>query len=297
MSWAHWKPSPLGRLLILAPLRIEARALRQGVRSAAVVRTGMGPKAATRMGERVVALADGGPVAVAGFCGGLRSEIRTGDVIVASELQGPGGVVSLPSAAAVAEVLRSAGLTVYVGPIVASDRVAFGARRARAAADGSIGVDMESYWLLEDHAHRAAQPEGQAARGPAALVRAVSDRVGGVLFGGMLPAGWLRAYRSLVRAGAALELWAEGLAPAFAIVGRYRPKSIGGSDDRTQRDVPERTGHALRYGVLLHTHIPYGARESGRRAQGSLGGERHVRRRARLTRELRHCLSSALRLH
>ena len=177
----------------------------------------MGPEAATRAGERVVVLAGGGPVAVAGFCGGLRPEIRTGDVIVASEVRGPGGVVSLPSALGGGRGSRSAGLTVHVGPMVSSDRVAFGSRRARAAADGSIGVDMESYWLLEDYAGPGRQaPLGS---GPAAVVRAVSDTAGGSFFGGMLPAGWLRAYRSLVRVGAALERWADGLVPAFAIVG------------------------------------------------------------------------------
>jgi 4-hydroxy-3-methylbut-2-en-1-yl diphosphate reductase len=210
MSCAGWRDSLLGRLLILAPLGMEVRALRRGVRSGAMVRTGMGPEAATRAGRRVVALAAGGPVAVAGFCGGLRPEIRTGDVIVASEVRGPGGVVILPSAPAVAEALRSAGLTVHLGPMVSSDRVAFGSRRARAAADGSIGVDMESYWLLEDYAGPQTRPLG-----PAAVVRAVSDTVGERFFGGMLPTGWLRAYRSLARVGAALQVWADGLGPSI----------------------------------------------------------------------------------
>ncbi len=170
----------------------------------------MGPKAATRTAERVVALAGGGPVAVAGFCGGLRPEIRTGDVIVASEVRGPTGVVSLPCAPEVAQALRLAGLTVHLGPIAASDRVAFGTRRARAAADGSIGVDMESYWLLEDYVDLPAPSAG-----PAVVVRAVSDTIGGKLLGGVLPTGWLKAYRSLGRVGAALELWAGALGPSI----------------------------------------------------------------------------------
>jgi len=205
-------------MLILAPLMIEAWALRRGVRaatvdgrpvgaglpSATVIRTGMGPKAATRMGERVAVLAGGGPVVVAGFCGGLRPEIRAGDVIVASEVRGPGGVLSLPSAAAVAEMLRSAGLSVHVGPIVASERVALGGRRARAAADGALGVDMESYWLLENYAGSGIHPPDSVA-----VVRAVSDTAGEMLLGGMLPAGWLKACRSLVRVGARLDPWTD----------------------------------------------------------------------------------------
>ena len=208
-------------MLILAPLIIEAWALRRGVRaatvdgrpvgagfpSAAVVRTGMGPKAASRMGERIAVLAGGGPVVVAGFCGGLRAEIRTGDVIVASEVRGPDGVLNLSSAPAVAEMLRSAGLSVHVGPILASDRVALGGRRAQAGADGSLGVDMESYWLLKDYAgSRTELPDSVA------VIRAVSDTTGEIVLGGMLPAGWLRAYQSLISVGARLDRWAGGAA-------------------------------------------------------------------------------------
>jgi 4-hydroxy-3-methylbut-2-en-1-yl diphosphate reductase len=208
LSGSDKSATALPQLLILAPLRIEVRALRRGVRSTAVIRTGMGPEAAARAGERVVALAGGGPVAVAGFCGALRPEIRTGDVIVASEVRGTGGVMSLPAAPAVAEALRSAGLTVHVGPIVGADRVAFGARRTRAAADGSIGVDMESYWLLKEYAGGGVQTAG-----PAVVVRAVSDTAGAGFLGGMLPTGWLRAYRSLARVAAALEVWAAAPGP------------------------------------------------------------------------------------
>jgi 4-hydroxy-3-methylbut-2-enyl diphosphate reductase len=191
----------------------------------------MGPRAATRMGERVGALAGSGPVVIAGFCGGLRPEIRTGDVIVASEVRGPDAVLYLSCTLAVAEVLRSAGLIVHVGPMLSTGRLAFGSRRAQAAADGSLGVDMESYWLLEKYAGGEAEPAGRAGPaatgaagpqpatrvhpGPAAVVRAVSDAAGERFFGGMLPTGWLRAYRSLVRAGAALELWADGLGPSI----------------------------------------------------------------------------------
>ncbi len=190
------------RPVILAPLLIEARALRRGLKRATaggpptpVIRTGMGPKRAARAGLRPGALtlpdSRSGPpiVVVSGFCGGLKPEIRTGDVIVASELRGPDGVVSLPVMPAFVEALRAAGLTVHVGPITGSERVAIGDRRTRAAADGSLGVDMESYWLLERYSGRAA------------VVRAVSDTAGPGLLGGMLPGGWLRAYRSLVLVG------------------------------------------------------------------------------------------------
>jgi 4-hydroxy-3-methylbut-2-en-1-yl diphosphate reductase len=258
----------MNSLLILAPLAIEARALRRGLRLAAapawrlapqagadsgtveVLRTGMGPKAATRFASRLPDLAAGAaPVVVAGFGGGLRSDIHTGDVIVGTEVRGPGGVIALPAAAAraLAGSLRSAGLTVRVGPIVSSERAAMGDRRAAlarggganaanrrgptdcgahapnrgssavhrgapvdrsapvdcaVAADcGALAVDMESYWLLESH------------YGPAAVVRAVSDTAGAWPLGGMLPLGWLRAYRSLVKVAAVLEGWAAAMEP------------------------------------------------------------------------------------
>lgn len=179
---------------------------------------------------------------------GCGQKIHTGDVIVATEVRGPRGVLALSCAAAIAEALRSAGLNVHVGPIVSSERLAFGGRRARLAADGAIGVDMESYWLLEAYIGRSGQPGGaaatlgaglstgpgagtppagvapgaasgnasalgQAALGQAALVRAVvvrtvSDTAGERFLGGMLPLGWLRAYRSLARVGVVLEEWA-----------------------------------------------------------------------------------------
>jgi 4-hydroxy-3-methylbut-2-en-1-yl diphosphate reductase len=135
-------------------------------------------------------------VVVAGFCGGVQSGIKIGDVIMASELRGPNGVAALPAIPSIVEALRAAGLGVHVGPIVGSERVALGDRRAQAAVDGALGVDMESYWFLEGCTR------------PAAVVRAVSDTADAGFLGGMLPDGWLRAYRSLVRIGAVLEEWA-----------------------------------------------------------------------------------------
>jgi 4-hydroxy-3-methylbut-2-en-1-yl diphosphate reductase len=190
-------------LLILAPLAIEARALRRGLaslerpgddgRGVRVERTGMGPNASTLAGARLPAtVAGGAQVVVAGFCGGLRSHIQTGDVVVATEIRGPEGVLLLHGAATIADRLRLAGLTVHLGPILSSPRLALGGRRSRMASDGTLAVDMESYWLLRDHS------------GEAAVIRAVSDTAGPGLLGGMLPLGWLRACRSLQRVAAAL---------------------------------------------------------------------------------------------
>jgi 4-hydroxy-3-methylbut-2-en-1-yl diphosphate reductase len=169
----------------------------------------MGPKHSARAGARLAAPAgcvettsgsaavSAEPlVVVAGFCGGLRPEIRLGDVVVASELHGPAGVRMLPQMSSLVDALRAAGLAVHVGPIIGSEHVALGDRRALYASDRALGVDMESYWLLE------------SCTGPAAVIRAVSDTAGAGFLGGMLPDGWLRAYRSLVRVGGVLEEWA-----------------------------------------------------------------------------------------
>jgi len=154
----------------------------------------MGPEASTRAAARLPAQAGGDAlVVVAGFCGGLRPEIHTGDVIVATEVRGPDGVLDLPGAGEVAEALSAAGLTVHLGPLVCSAHLAFGRGRSLLGAGGCLGVDMESYWLLRGCGR------------PAAVVRAVSDTAGGRLLGGMVPLGWLRAYRSLIRVAAALR--------------------------------------------------------------------------------------------
>ncbi len=154
----------------------------------------MGPEAATRTAARLPAQAGNDAlVVVAGFCGGLRPDIHTGDVIVATEVRGPDGVLDMPGAGEVAETLRAAGLTVHLGPLVSSAHMAFGRRRSQLGADGCLGVDMESYWLLSGCGR------------PVAVVRTVSDSAGERLLGGMLPFGWLRAYRSLTLVAAALS--------------------------------------------------------------------------------------------
>ena len=136
------------------------------------------------------------------------------------EVRGPDGILNLSSASAVAEMLRSAGLRVHVGPMVASDRVAFGDRRAQAAVDGSLGVDMESYWLLRHYAGSGTEPPDSVA-----VIRAVSDSAGEILLGGMLPAGWLKAYRSLIRIGARLDRWVDPVRPPASPVAPETPGS------------------------------------------------------------------------
>ena len=149
-------------LLVVAPLRIEARALRTGLHPDTVVHAG--PRA--RHGSRVHAAARtvGGPVVIAGVAGGLRSDMSPGDLVVADQLRSTRECVPLPAVALLVAALRRAGHTVHTGPVVESDHLVDGSDRERLAESGAIAVDMESAWLVESLGSRGA-----------CVVRAVSD--------------------------------------------------------------------------------------------------------------------------
>ena len=127
-------------LTVLAPLGLEARALRRGLSGLDVdiVRTGMGPArsraAAARHGRRP---GGGGPLAVAGVCGGVAPGLRAGDVVVATALRTEDGVErELPGAAVLASAVRKLGLRCVTGTILSVERLhrdarAGGARRGR----------------------------------------------------------------------------------------------------------------------------------------------------------------------
>jgi uridine phosphorylase len=140
-------------LLVVCALRIERFALRGGAaRSAAeqvtVLRTGMGPRNADRAVREALhepELAEA-TVLTTGFCAGLATGMRPGDVVVADD-----GHHSAELAAA----LKAAGHTVHTGTLAESDHVVRGAERAALAATGAIAVDMESAAM-----RRAALAEG-----------------------------------------------------------------------------------------------------------------------------------------
>ncbi|NIH80018.1 4-hydroxy-3-methylbut-2-enyl diphosphate reductase [Amycolatopsis viridis] len=178
--------------VVVAPMRVEAAALR--VPGLTVLRGGMGPRRAAESAQRLTAA--GRPVLVAGVGGALVPQVRPGDLVVATEIDGPAGRVPLPSAPLLAAALRRHGLTVHLGPIASAPSVVDGADRARFAARGAIAVDMES-------AEFAALP------GPLAVVRAIVDtpdqplwRPGTVLRG-------ISGLRSLRAAVPALREWCD----------------------------------------------------------------------------------------
>jgi 4-hydroxy-3-methylbut-2-en-1-yl diphosphate reductase len=187
-------------LLVAAPLRLEAMALRRGLPADLVVRTGMGPARSRRAAK---ALRDRNPaaLAVAGVCGALTDELAPGDVVVANEVRSADGVVACPSAPLLAGALRAIGLTVRVGPIVSVDRVVQGAERAELAATGALAVDMESAMLADAAAGR-----------PFAVVRVVVDTPTKPLVRPATVATGLTAISTLGRLGPVLLSWAAAVA-------------------------------------------------------------------------------------
>lgn len=130
-------------LLVCAPMRIEARALRAGLPAGSVRRTGWGPR---RSSESAGNLAAGrfSALAVAGLGGGLDPAIRSGRIVVASEVRGQHGIVSCPFAALLVEELARQGLPVTCGPVISTDHVVRGPERTELARSGALAVDMES---------------------------------------------------------------------------------------------------------------------------------------------------------
>jgi 4-hydroxy-3-methylbut-2-en-1-yl diphosphate reductase len=207
------------RLLLLAPMAVEAAALRWAAPGMTVVRTGVGPECAAAAAAVARRLA-GQAVAVAGFCGALSGDLRPGDIVVATEVRGPhhephGGSRAEPvdcswEPLVAALRARSAG-RVFAGPVVSADHVVRGAERTALAAGAESGaaggqsaaalaVDMESAWLAKAAAGR-----------PFAVLRVVLDTPAYELTRplAMLYAG-VKAWRTLRRAAPALAAWAAG---------------------------------------------------------------------------------------
>ncbi|MBC2865491.1 phosphorylase family protein [Streptomyces mexicanus] len=146
------QPAP-APLLIACALGIEHFALRTGDKSGAggpvaVLRSGMGPKAAERSVTR--ALADpalaGAAVLATGFCAGLAPGMHPGDLVVAEETRDPrGSVACVGTDLLVKELSRTLpGRVVHTGPLTGSDHVVRGVERSDLRAIGAIAVDMES---------------------------------------------------------------------------------------------------------------------------------------------------------
>src|SRR5689334_17499079 len=112
------------RLRVVAPMAIEARAVRRGAPDVTVLRSGVGGRRARHTAR--VLMAQRTPedaMVVAGFGGALSAGLEPGDVVVADRVDGPDGSVAMPGAALLAALLRDAGLVVHVGPVLSSDHI------------------------------------------------------------------------------------------------------------------------------------------------------------------------------
>jgi 4-hydroxy-3-methylbut-2-en-1-yl diphosphate reductase len=186
-------------VLVTAPLRLEALAIRAGARRLRVRQTGMGRERS----RAAAALLQSDPAAalvVMGVCGGLDDECEPGDVVIAEQLldgehEQEDRRFPCPSAKPLAEALERRGVPVRRGMVVSVARIARGEARVRLRERGAIVVDMESAWLAAGAGDR-----------PFAVIRVVADTPSREVTRPLLTlAGAARAALSLRRTAAALQ--------------------------------------------------------------------------------------------
>jgi len=203
------------RLLVLAPMRVEARAIRAGAPWSRIEKIGVGPRRA-RAAARLTGDPRQMPALLAGICGGLDPQLEPGDVVLASELRTPEQTLSCPDPTILAGVLRRAGMRVHIGPIASSTGPVFGSRRRELSQSGALAVDMESAWLAVERA------------APLATLRVVLDTPRYEIHRPARAAvAWRRAFRALREASALLEDWAAALGPREILLAGPRASCAG----------------------------------------------------------------------
>jgi 4-hydroxy-3-methylbut-2-en-1-yl diphosphate reductase len=157
-------------VLVVSALSVEALAVRSAAPGLRVRTTGMGPRKA--MGAVPALLEDpAAALVIVGFGGGLPSDSRLCDVVVAERIVAidddgapVGDPIDCGMAAELAAALAGHGLPTCRGTVASVREIVVGDARERMLASGAIAVDMESAWVAE------------AARGrPLAVVRVLSD--------------------------------------------------------------------------------------------------------------------------
>lgn len=160
----------MSELLVIAPLSVEALAIRS-LRPAFRVRsTGMGP-ARARAAVGVLSADPARALVVLGFGGGLAADSALGEVVLAREVveldqHGAqcGEPIACQGAAALAVELERAGLRTQTGQVASVSEIITGEARQRMLAAGAVAVDMESAWVARAAAGR-----------PFAVLRVLSD--------------------------------------------------------------------------------------------------------------------------
>jgi 4-hydroxy-3-methylbut-2-enyl diphosphate reductase len=186
-----------GRLLVAVPLRVERAALGGAVPDPFLV--GRGHRRAALAALSIQSKVDKGGYAgllVTGTCGGLTDELAPGDLVVASEVRGPGAVVQCADPGPLAEALRKTGRSVHIGPIHTAAHLVDGAERASLAATGALAADTESVVLAVLAGSR-----------PVFVVRAVSDTPRHPLRSVRIVRNGLSALRALRAAAPVLADW------------------------------------------------------------------------------------------
>ena len=241
-------------LVVCTPLLAEYVAVQRGLRHgrrpnlaaevaapvrARVLRTGMGPARSRQAG---VVLADslaaarpgvvstastpatvpGVSVVIAGVAGALTPQVAPADVVVANGLVDGARRSTLPEPAVLAGLLRAAGMSVHVGPVLSTRRPG-GERAALHAETGAIAVDLESAFLAG-----ALRTPGPAV--PLAVVRVVVDTPSAPLLHPKTVPNGVRALRMLARVAALLPAWA-----AWPAAWRPAPARV---DETDVRDLP-----------------------------------------------------------
>ncbi len=230
-------------LLVFAPVRFEARAVRRGLRepSSRVRRTGIG---AARAARAALPLAGGDPgtpgeisrlagddprtrgkageesntapfrvMIVMGTAAGVDPGLKPGDLVVATEVSDGSDTVALPGADLLAAELRRAGLRARAGKLATVPHLVKSSQRAKLAAQGYLAADMETAALL-----------GAVGGGrPRAVIRAVSDSG----FGPGMVIGGVAALRSLRLAAPVAERWAAACAQRTVLLAGPRSFCAG----------------------------------------------------------------------
>jgi 4-hydroxy-3-methylbut-2-enyl diphosphate reductase len=205
-------------LVVLAPMSVEARAVRAGAPWAQVQRIGMGPRRAARSAAAADNFVPARAVLVAGFCGALDPTLEPGDIVLASELRDPAGqAVHTADPTILAGVLRRGGMRVHVGPIACSEKIVRGERRRELARTGALAVDMESAWLAPVIRDR-----------PFVTLRVVLDTAHRELHRPLRTLnGAAIAYRALRRASGLAEGWTHALGAREVLLASPRASCAG----------------------------------------------------------------------
>lgn len=153
----------------------------------------MGPRAGD------VDVGDADAVGVAGLCGAVDPELRSGDIVLATELRSEDArTIPCPQSALLAEPLHRLGLEAKTGPVYCSPKVLNREERRALLDTGVLAVDMESAWIA-----RAAEDR------PLAVLRVVVDAAGKRLVSPRTLVAGIQGLWRLRRAGAAFVDWVE----------------------------------------------------------------------------------------